>query len=171
MPAAFVRGLRRAVGALGAAASLAGCYVYAAPMEVQPALGRTFAFEFTDQGRAALAVRVGPGIDRIEGVLLALTDSTYDVRVARTVDIRGTVVSWSGEVVSLGRQYIGTVRERRVSALRTGMAAGGAAAGVAALVAIATIDVIGREGNTPPGEQPPPTQDSRIFPLTLHRSR
>jgi hypothetical protein len=42
---------------------------------------------------------------------------------------------------------------------------------VAALVAIATIDVIGREGNTPPGEQPPPTQDSRIFPLTLHRSR
>lgn len=170
MRANVTRGLR-AAGAVCAAALLAGCYVYTAPMAVQPALGRQYAFELTDHGRAALGTRIGPGIDRIEGVLVGLTDSTVDVRVARTVDIRGTVVPWGGEVVSLGRQYVGTVRERRFSAARTGIAVGGAVAGVAALIAIATIDVTGREGNPPPGEEPPPTQDSRIFLLTPDRSR
>ncbi|MDH3291174.1 MAG: hypothetical protein OEO20_03815 [Gemmatimonadota bacterium] len=171
MLATRVRGPRQAAAALCAAAWLAGCYSYSVPGEVGPELGRTFAFEPTDQGRAALAAGIGSGTDRIEGVLVGLTDTTYSVRVARVVDIRGKVVRWSGEVVALGRDHISTVRERRRSAARTGIAIGAVTVGVVAFVATASLAVTGNETDQPPPENPPPVVASRLFPLTLHRSR
>lgn len=161
----------RVAGALCAAACLGACYTYTAPLEVRPEIGRTFAFEPTDEGRAALAAGIGAGTERIEGALLDLTDTTYGVQVARVVDVRGQVTRWSGEVVSLRRDYIGTVRERRNSPARTALAVGGVAAGVAALVSVATLDVFGNESGGQTGEPPPPAEDSRRFPFTLHRSR
>jgi hypothetical protein len=157
------------VAGVCAAAALGGCYTYTAPGQVAPAVGRTFAFGLTDQGRAALAARIGPGTDRIEGDLVGVTDTTYRVRVARTVDIRGTVVKWGGEEVSLEREYIGTLRERRTSPLRTGLAIGVVGTGVAAVVALAALDVTGVESDKP--EPDPIAEESRLFPLTFHRSR
>jgi hypothetical protein len=161
--------VRQATVALCAAACLAGCYTYTPPGEIAPEVGRTFAFELTDQGRAALSTRIGPGTDRIEGDLVGLTDTTYRVRVARTVDIRGTVVEWSGEEVSFGRAYVGTLRERRKSPVRTGIAIGALGAGVAVLIAVATLEVTGSEGEPPP--PPPPGEESRHSPLTFYWSR
>lgn len=169
MLATRVRALRQAAAALCAVAWLAGCYTYTAPGEITPEVGRTFAFDLTDQGRAALSTRIGPGTDRIEGDLVGLTDTTYQVRVARTVDIRGTVVKWSGEDVSFGREYVGTLRERRKSPMRTGIAIGVVGAGVAALIAVATLEVAGSEGEPEP--PPPPGEESRYFPLTFYWSR
>lgn len=166
-----VSGSRRAAGALCAAACLAACYTYTPPLEVRPEVGRTFAFEPTDEGRATLAAGIGSGTERIEGVLLDLTDTTYGVSVARVVDVRGQVARWSGEVVSLRREHIGAVRQRRKSPARTALAVGAVTAGVVAIVSVAALDVFGNDPGGPPGEQPPPAEDSRVFPLTLHRSR
>lgn len=152
-----------------AAAALAGCYTYAAPGQMAPEVGRTFAFDVTDAGRVALAARIGPGIDRVEGDLVGATDSTYRVRVARTVDIRGTGVRWSGEEVSLEREYVGTLRERRNSPVRTGLAIGVVGAGVAALVTVATLEVTGSENDPTNGDDP--AEQSRRFPWTFQRSR
>jgi hypothetical protein len=154
-----------------AAATLAGCYTYSTPGAMAPEVGRTFAFELTDQGRAALSARIGPGIDRIEGDLVGITDTAYVVRVARTLDIRGTVIKWSGEEVALGREHVGSLRERRQSPVRTGIAIGALAAGAVAMVAIVTLEVTGFEGEPPSGQNPPTAEDSRHFPLTFYRSR
>jgi hypothetical protein len=170
MLATSVRAPRQAAAALCAAAWLAGCYAYSVPGEVGPEVGRTFAFDLTDQGRASLGARIGPGTDRIEGTLVGVTDTTYTVRMARVVDIRGTVVKWNGEVVVLGREYIGTLRERRMSGARTGVAVGAVAAGVVAVVAMASLSAGGNETDQPPGPQPPPSEGSRLFPMTLHRA-
>ena len=171
MLATHVRPSRQAAAALCAAAWLAGCYTYAAPGAVEPEVGRTFAFELTDQGRAALAAGLGPGVSRVEGELVGLTDTTYTVRVAQVVDIRGKAARWSGEVVALGRGYIGIVRERRSSAVRTGVALGAVTAGVVAVVSTASLSAGGSETDQPPGEKPPPSEGSRSFPWTSHRSR
>ncbi len=160
----------RAVAALCAAAQLAGCYTYTVPGEVTPAVGRTFAFDLTDRGRAALSDRVGPGTDRIEGDLVDLTDTTYHVRVARVVDIRGTVVKWSGEEVAIGREYVGTLRERRKSPVRTGIAIAMLGAGVVATITVVTLEVSGNE-SAPPSDGDPGAEVSRHFPLTLYWSR
>jgi hypothetical protein len=165
-----VRSPWRAAAAVCAAAALAGCYTYTEPGEVSPEVGRTFAFDLTDQGRAALSDRIGPGTDRIEGDLVGLTDTAYRVRVARVVDIRGKVVGWSGEEVSFGREYVGTLRERRKSPVRTGIAIGMLGAGVVAVIAIATLEVSGFESG-PPSGQDPDAEGSRHFPLTLYWSR
>ena len=166
-----VWGSRRAAGALCGAACLAACYTYTPPLEVRPEVGRTFAFAPTDAGRAALAARIGSGTEQVEGVLLDLTDTTYGVSVARVVDLRGQVARWSGEVVSLRSDHIGTVRERRSSPARTALLVGGVAAGVVALIASISLDVFGTESDGGSGEEPPPAQDSRIFLFTLYRLR
>lgn len=151
------------------AACLAGCYTYTPVGEVAPEVGRTFAFDLTDQGRAALSTRVGPGTDKIEGDLVDLTDTTYRVRVVRTVDIRGTAVKWSGEEFWFGREYVGTVRERRKSPTRTAIAIGVLGAGVVAAITVATLEVTGSEGETSGPE--PPVEQSRHFPMNFYWSR
>jgi hypothetical protein len=166
-----IRGRGWAAGVLCAAACLAACYTYSAPLEVSPEPGRTFAFEVTDLGRAALAAGMGSGTDRIEGVLVGLTDTAYSVSVARVVDIRGRVARWSGEDVSLRREFIDEVRQRRRSPARTAIAIGGISAAVAALATYVALDVVGNDPDRTPGEEPPPGQESRHFPFTLHRSR
>lgn len=152
--------------ALFAAASQTGCYTYFVPDTVRPAQGRTFAFALTDHGRAALADGIGAGTDRIEGVLVSNSDTTYTVRVAHVVDIRGKVTRWSGEVVTFRRAYAGTVRERQLSKSRTAVAIGGATATVVALIVTRGFGVLGNDGGRDPGEEPPGGEVSLVFPLT-----
>lgn len=156
----------RAAALLLAAASQTGCYTYFVPETVRPAEERTFDFELTDQGRAALAERIGAGTDRIEGVLASNSDTTYSVRVAQVVDIRGKVTRWSGEVVSFPKAYAGTVRERQFSKSRTAVAIGAATAAVVALIASRGFGVLGNDGGQDGGEEPPPGEVSLMFPLT-----
>lgn len=159
--------LPRQAAPLWAAACLAGCYTYSRPATVEPEPARTFVFDLTDQGRAALAGGVGAGTDRIEGGLVTLTDSSFTVRVARVVDIRGGVAQWNGEAVSIRREYVGTVRERRLSRGRTAVAVGGVAAAVVALIASRGLGVFGNDPGGSPGEPPPGGETSLAFPLTL----
>lgn len=161
----------RAAAPLWAAACLAGCYTYTRPAGLEPDPDRTLAFELTDQSRAALAAGVGPATDRIEGALVAASETAYAVSVSRVVDLRGKIYRWSGEMVSLRREYVGTVRERRVSTARTGLVVGAVTSSLVVLIATRGLGVGGLGGDEQPGEKPGGGVASVMFPLTLFLSR
>lgn len=155
-----------------AAACLAGCYTYIPLAATRPEPGQTFAFELTDQGRAALAAGVGSATDRVEGELVSVTDTAYSVSVARVVDLRGKVHPWGGETVSLRREYVGSVRERRLSRTRTGFTVGIVTSSIVALVATRGFGVAAGWGGDESGKgEPGNGQTSRMFPFTLLLSR
>lgn len=155
-----------------AAACLAGCYTYVQPAAVRPDPGRIFAFELTDQGRAALAAGVGSATDRVEGRLVTVTDTAYSVSVARVIDLRGKIHPWGGETVSLRREYVASLRERQISAARTGVAVGIVTGSIVAFVATRGFGVAGGSGDdSGQGEPTDPSTGSLMSPLTLFLSR
>jgi len=130
---------RRARAALIAGAALgvstqAGCYVYTVPAG-QPAPGARYAFEITDQGRVSLADRIGSGVERIEGTLVGQNDQGYLVSVSGVKSIGSGASHWAGERVALRPEFVGRVRERRLSGRRTALAVGTAALAIGAFVA------------------------------------
>ena len=136
---------------------LAGCYSYV-PVSTAP-LGSTVTVEVSDRGRVALAESVGPGIRRLNGQVTASNDSAVHVAVSSVqfLDV-GAPVKWAGEPVSISRDYVVVLREKRLSRSRSWLAAGlFTAAGVAAsLIAIRGFggdDPSGKPGGGDPGGQ------------------
>ncbi len=134
---------------------LAGCYTYV-PLGgtyPEPVPGRRVAVELTDTGRYAMSSQLGPEANRVEGVLLARSDSTYDMSVSMLVGLWGAQSKWEGEHVTLRREYVRRMSERRFSAWRTAVVAGGAGAGFLAFVLTRSLIGGGNTSDTPP---PPP---------------
>lgn len=131
-----------------------GCYAYSfAP--TTPAPGRTIAVDLNDRGRVALEQNVGPSVWTVEGALVAATDSTFELRVARTIGLRGESQRWNGEVVTIRREHTGLLRERQFSAGRTVALAGAVTVGVGAFIATRGLGVFG-SGTPSDGPTPPP---------------
>ena len=134
---------------------LAGCYAYVPLGGTHPetAPGARVAIELTDVGRVGMAPQLGPEVNRIEGVLVTRSDSTYEVGVSMLIGLWGAQSKWAGEQVVIRRDYVRRMGERRFSAWRTGVLAGAASAGVLAFVL--TRSLIGG-GSTPDTPAPPP---------------
>ncbi|MEJ7810295.1 MAG: hypothetical protein WKG32_07760 [Gemmatimonadaceae bacterium] len=130
------RRARRGQGAIVPllAALLAGCHVYT-PVSTTPQPGVRFAFDLNDRGRVGVADSLGPEVARVDGVLLRSTDSLYVVQVKAVQGIRGSSRHWSDETVSLRREYVRDISERRLSKQRTALVAGGAVLAVVAFIA------------------------------------
>ena len=132
-----------------------GCYTYV-PVDTStsPPVGEQVAFEITDQGRNALADRLGPGVIRVEGSLTRAEPEQYVMRVWGLDQLRVGRVRWSGESVSIDRSFIAGVERRQLSAAKTWLAAG-VAAGV--MYFAFTQDLIGggREGGSDDPVDPP----------------
>lgn len=99
---------------------------------------------------------IGAAARSIEGTLSADPDSTYALRVESVQYLNGQANRWTGEAVTVSKDFVGTARERHLSRSRTFLAAAGIVGG--AIVLIATRGLIGG-GNTgrdpgPPGEGP-----------------
>lgn len=143
------------------ALALGGCYQYvpiATPAE--PPVGERVAFEITDRGRAELAERLGSGVVQVEGNLTTADSTRYVMRVWGLSTISGQKAHWSGETVSIARDYVSTVKARQLSKGRTWLAAGLAAGAFYLLV---SQDLVGGglgDDDDPP--QPPP-QSSIIW--------
>lgn len=116
--------------ALGAA-----CYNSTALGTTTPAPGTPVALELSDQGRVGVGVELGPSLDRIEGTVVGVTDSTYLLRVARVTDVRGVPAAWGGETVAVSRAWVGRAYERRFSRSRTYLVAGAVTAALVAFIA------------------------------------
>lgn len=140
------RRMRGIVAAVLLLPSATGCYSSRMVPEGSAIPGRDVSLGINDRGRVGLGGRMGPGVLRINGRLVARTDSEYVVRVASVDFVEAGASRWSNEQVSVPTEFVGGVTERRLSKARSWLTAGIVAA---ALVAFGlTVDLIGggREG-------------------------
>lgn len=146
----------RAAALAVAWAWLAGCYTYVPLIAPAPDPDHVLAFELNDGGRAAVVDNIGPETARVEGALLRVTDTGYQVSVDQVITLRGRAHQWSGETVTLDRTSVREVRERRFSAPRTIAVAGSATLSFLAFVVSRGLGVLGG-GET--DRRPPPDDD------------
>lgn len=106
-----------------------GCYVYT-PVMGRPAPTAYVALDITDRGRVGLGDLIGPAATRVEGVLQSETDSVYALNVASVGYLNGQSNRWSGEPLTVRKDFIGNVRERKFSRGRTALATGTGIGGV-----------------------------------------
>jgi hypothetical protein len=101
-----------------------GCYEYV-PVDSPStsAVGKLVELKITDPGRVSLAPRFGPGLDRVEGRLVAERQNELTLSVLSVTSLEGENTKWSGESVSLDRGFIRTVSSRRLSTTRTAILA------------------------------------------------
>lgn len=129
----------------------AGCYSYI-PIAAPVPPGTRVAVDLNDQGRGDLRGVIGSEIARVEGALVHNSDTGYVLNVWETRGLYGAMNRWSGEPVSLRREYVRSITERRLSRSRTTFGVLAGAAGVLAF--ILTRDLLGLGGgdvsNVPP---------------------
>ena len=99
--------------------TLHACYDYVPLATQTPPMGQQVELQITDQGRVGLSDRFGPGLDRITGRVESQQQNELIVNVYRVTHVGGQSTQWSGESVRLDRGFVGTVRGRKLSALRT----------------------------------------------------
>jgi hypothetical protein len=100
-------------------AAAQGCYEYVPVDSSSSTVGKLVELKITDPGRVGLAQRFGPGLDRVEGRLVAQGDSDLTLTVTSVTSLEGENTKWSGESVNLNRGFIRTMSSRRVSPLKT----------------------------------------------------
>lgn len=111
------------VGGLSAVALAlqVGCYSYLPPQTSVPATGQRIAVVLNDRGRSNVAERLGSALDKVDGLLVSGDDSNVTLEVYRTLDLRGTAATWTGERVQVSREGITGYQERQFSKKRTAL--------------------------------------------------
>jgi hypothetical protein len=101
-------------------ALLGACYVYQpVPAGLQPQ--QRVAVVLSDYGRFEASRQIGPQAMRVEGSIISSDDTAYLMSVSSVKPITGTWVRWSGEQVSMRRDYVAQMYERRFSKGRTAL--------------------------------------------------
>ena len=130
-----MRRLWLALPALSTMALQTGCFRYVPLVASAPQPGEHYTFDISDQGRVGLADRLGPGVLKVEGLLVRQADDAYIVSVAGIESIAGGSAHWSGEQVPVREEYIRSVERREFSKGRTAAAIGAAAAAIGVFMA------------------------------------
>lgn len=137
---------------------LGACYTYR-PLATTPPPSARVSLVLTDNGRAEAAARIGPQTKSVEGAVLETTDSAYLLSVSAVQPISGQLVRWSGEMVSLRRDQVAVMYERRLSKSRTALVVGAAVAILAASISTNLFGIAGNELPTiPSGDGGPQDQ-------------
>lgn len=105
------------------------CFQYV-PVRADPAPGVRVALEINDTGRVALAPVLGPGVVRIEGVLVAVEADVLVVDAMMVTQLRLRPTSVDRIRVRVPRSDVVLTEERRMSRKRTILAVGGAVVAV-----------------------------------------
>jgi hypothetical protein len=111
----------RVVAVLGAGllpGLLGACYTYH-PLLTHPEPTSRVALVLNDAGRVAAAPQIGPQAARVEGDVISATDTGYVLSVSGVKPIEGDWVKWTGETVSVRRDAVASLYERRLSRGRT----------------------------------------------------
>lgn len=77
-----------------------------------------------DRGRAALAERLGPAVEKIEGEVVSQDDGTYTMSVYRIRQMNGNSALWTGEQVRVQREFTIGHQVRKLNRTRTAVLAG-----------------------------------------------
>jgi hypothetical protein len=139
--------------------ALQACYGYVPIVTQNPPTGQLVELQITDQGRVGLSDRFGPGLDVIAGRIESQQANDLVIDVFRVTHITGESTQWSGESVRVDRGFVGLVKTRKISALRT-TAIAVAAGTVLALTAGRALTGGGKDPKDPPDpiEQPTSTR-------------
>ena len=132
---------------------LTGCYTVQPVASTNAPSGAHLVAEVTDRGRVELSEMLGAGVVRVHGRLASASDSAYVLQVSRVDYLSGQKSFWTGERVSLNRNYVSTLGERRLSRSRSWLAAGVVTVAVAALAATISLVADGLGGG---GKRPTP---------------
>lgn len=136
-----VRRARAAFAGLLLLPGATGCYTYVPVWTGSPADGAQLEVGLADRGRVALAPQLGAGANRLRGRLVQHSDSQLVLAVSSVKYIDAPArAKWTGEEITITRDYTSGIAERRLSRTRSWIAAGLA---VAALAAISTIAITG----------------------------
>src|SRR5437870_567407 len=101
------------------APTLHACFEYRPLTTTTPPLGQSVALEITDQGRVTLSERFGAGLAEIQGRVVGNEGNEYVVNVYRVSQINGASAAWSGEETRIDRSFVGTIKGRTFSPVRT----------------------------------------------------
>lgn len=118
---------------------LGACYTYK-PVQT-PVPQQRVSLVLTDYGRVETSRQIGPETQRIEGSLLSADDTAYLLAIASVKPIGRDWVRWSGEQVSVRRDYVAQFYERRLHKGRTALVVLGSA--YAALAIMVRFDILG----------------------------
>jgi hypothetical protein len=130
-----------------------GCYTSVPVWEGTPTPQSEVIVGLSDKGRTTLAAQLGPGARHVTGRLVAVSDSAYVVRVTGVDYISNSLAaSWSGEEVTVPRDLVSGVMERRLSRSRSWLAAGVVVAALALTTTIAIKGFGNDQGNNRPGD-------------------
>ena len=84
-----------------------------------PPTGITVVADLNNRGSDSLARFIGPGIVNLRGDVLAATDSSMQLAMRLVVDRRGIETFWTKEAVTVKREYVERLQERKLSARRS----------------------------------------------------
>lgn len=131
---------------------VAGCYQYVPAASSTFPAGTDVSLSITDEGRVALAERIGEGLRRVNGQLLGTTDTTF-VLAAYSFEFLDVnlPVRANGKRLDIARKYVTDLRVKQLSKKRTWVAAGFAVLGAAIASTIAITGFGADPGSTKPG--------------------
>jgi hypothetical protein len=133
---------------------LNGCYEFVPAPSDAVAPGQPIAVEINDQGRVGLGNVIGAEVRRLSGTLISESDQQLEMRVTELTFLNDRTSQWSGEHLTVPKQYARTVFEQKLSRGRTVMATVVSAGLIVA--AILTSSLSGRGGNDGGVGKPPP---------------
>lgn len=123
-------GRMAAVAALVSISLLGACYTYRPVDTVSPTPGKRIALTLTPEGVKVFTLQLGPQATYVEGDVLQADSTAVRLALRRVEDSRRTGTKWNGEEVTIPREAIASVSERRLSIGATAIASGLAVGGV-----------------------------------------
>ena len=118
---------------------LAGCYTYRPLPSVDaamPAAGSQVEVRLTTAGAAAMATQVGTDILFLEGSVVSADEAGLTLAVSRSETARHISADWKGEHVTLPKENIASVGERKLSVGATALLGGLAGGSIVAAYAL-----------------------------------
>ena len=119
---------------------LAACYTYHS-LPANPEPQTRVSLQLSDAGRVGTAKTVGAETQSVDGSIVTTDDTAYRLAVSRVKPLRGPRVRWTGEEVTVRRDYVAIAQERRLSKSRTALFS--VAVAFVAVTALAYFDILG----------------------------
>jgi hypothetical protein len=138
-----------------AAGMASGCYVYT-PVAGPPEPGARLSFDLNDRGRVGLGERIGVSARKVEGTLKSNADSAYQLNVISVQYLNGERNNWTGEPLTVAREFVGAMKQRQFSRSRTWLTAAAIAVGTTAFIVTRGLLGSGSPERDPGGGEPGP---------------
>ena len=136
---------------------LQGCYESLPVRQGAPPVAERVEFVLNDEGRVALANRLGPQVLKVEGQVLSVNADGYDIGVIGVTEIGGGTATWNGERVSVRKVLVTGYSIRRLSRKRTTFLVGGVTIGMLAFIFGKSLLFGGGAVDGPGGDPGPPS--------------